>query len=129
MSSPLLSLLVELTTLLVTHFAALPEVRRRRSGLYRCIARDERGRRVLHLPEGRGETATAAVEEMLRAFAEALPWEPWYVPTGPVAHAATDGACGCDDGTHAEEGTAPYTVQCDPAELGADGRDDVAEVA
>ena len=31
----------------------------------------------------------------------------------------------------AQEGTAPYTVQCDPAELGADGRatDDVAEVA
>ena len=29
------------------------------------------------------------------------------------------------------DGTAPYTVQCDPAELGADGRatDDVAEVA
>lgn len=123
MSSPLLAPLVELTTLLLTHFDALPEVRRRRSGLYRCI---ERGRRVLHLPEGRGETATAAVEEMLRAFAEALPWVPWYVPAGPVAHAATDGACGCDDGTH--EG-APLTGHVDPALIGADGRDDVAEVA
>lgn len=96
-SSPpaFLILLTRLTALLWLHFGALPRLHRAGS-FVRCTAHTLDGRVREELPPGAGPTPEDAVRAMLTAFAEALPWEPWYIPRGAVAHNATDGACGCD---------------------------------
>lgn len=129
MSSPLLSLaqlLATLRVLLWSREGALPRVSSLDGVHWQCVAVDPDTGEVRDdvssaVSERSAEDAAALLlqrlhEEGLRADATVPDVRTLRDPF-PTATLA--------------DGTAPYTVQCDPAELGADGRatDDVAEVA